>query len=70
MKILIANIAWIENGWTDISNETISGHKYVQDGGVAHESVNFKFDGQWNNDKYIFGFCQFTKQPKIMVMIT
>jgi 5-methylcytosine-specific restriction protein B len=65
MKILIANIAWIDNGWTDITNQTTSGHKHVQDGGIAHESLNFKFDGKWNDENNIYGFCQFTNPPQI-----
>ena len=64
MKIIIANIAWIDNGWTAIDNKTLSGHKYVQDGGIAHESLNFKFNGEWNTEEYIYGYCQFTNPPQ------
>jgi len=64
MKILIVNIAWIDNGWKELDNKTKSGHRYVRDGGIAHESVNFKFDAQWNTND-IYGFCQFTKQPSV-----
>ena len=62
MKILIVNVAWIDNGWQAISNQTKSGHKHVQNGGIAHESVNFKFDGMWNKEN-LYGYCQFTNQP-------
>lgn len=65
MKILIVNIAWIDNGWTGIDNQTTSGHRHVQEGGIAHESLNFKFDGEWNDNANIYGFCQFTNPPKI-----
>lgn len=65
VNILIANIAWIDNGWVAIDNQTISGHRHVRDGGIAHESLNFKFDGEWNDHNNIYGFCQFTNPPKI-----
>jgi len=64
MKILIVNVAWIENGWQEIDNKTKSGHEFIKQGGIAHESVNFKFDGIWNDDN-IYGFCQFTNQPLV-----
>jgi MoxR-like ATPase len=65
MKILIANIAWIDNGWTGLDNQTLSGHKYVKDGGIAHESLNFKFDGEWNDHEHVYGFFQSTNPPQI-----
>jgi len=65
MKILIVNIAWIDNGWQELDNKTISGHKHVKDGGIAHESVNFKFNGEWNTNNNIYGFCQFTNEPSV-----
>jgi 5-methylcytosine-specific restriction protein B len=63
-KIIIANITWSDNGWTDRFTDNNSNHRYVQKGGLAHECYNFNFESEWN-DNYQYGFFQATNQPKL-----
>lgn len=37
MKIIVANITWSDNGWTEKFTDINSNHRYVQNGGIAHE---------------------------------
>ena len=60
---IIANITWNSNDWKTTSLDN-SGHSYVQEGGIAHESWNFDFDNKRNTDGKIYGFSQFSKYPK------
>jgi hypothetical protein len=64
IECIIANITWNSNDWKGISDDK-SGHKWVQEeGNIAHESWNFDFDNKRNPYDRIYGFAQFTKQPK------
>jgi 5-methylcytosine-specific restriction enzyme B len=63
-KIIIANITWSDNGWTEKFTDNSSNHRYVQKGGLAHECYNFNFESEWN-DNYQYGFFQATNQPKL-----
>ena len=61
---IIVNITWNSNQWTKPSEDK-SGHRFIQSGGVAHESWNFDFDNPRNNSNLLYGFAQFTKPPKV-----
>jgi len=63
-KSIVVNITWNSNNWKGVS-EDISGHAFVKQGGIPHESWNFDFENQRNTDGYVYGFSQFTKPPKI-----
>ena len=63
IECIIANITWNSNDWKETSSDN-SGHKWVQEGGVPHESWNFDFDNKRNTDDKVFGYAKFTNQPK------
>jgi len=58
MEIIIANIAWDENGWEGEFHNKNSGHRHVAKGGLPHECFNFKFDAPWNTPEKIYGYFQ------------
>ncbi len=62
-KILV-NITWNSNNWKGVSEDK-SNHKWVAEGGIPHESWNFDFDNPRNTDEEIFGYCKFTRPPKV-----
>lgn len=64
VKFIIANITWNSNGWKGPSDDK-SGHQWVKEGNIPHESWNFDFDNPRNTDKHILGFAQFTNAPKV-----
>ncbi len=61
---LIVNITWNSKDWKEESDDQ-SNHRYVKDGNVPGESWNFAKDANYNAQDYIYGFAQFTNQPKI-----
>lgn len=63
IECIIANITWNSNDWKETSSDD-SGHRWVQEGGVPHESWNFDFDNKRNTKDKIYGFAKFTNQPK------
>lgn len=64
MKFIIANITWNSNGWKGSSDDK-SGHRWVSQGNIPHESWNFDFDNPRNTVKHIIGHAQFTHAPKV-----
>ena len=60
---IMANLTWNSNDWKSPSDDK-SNHSFVKDGGLAHESWNFDFDNKRNTNGKIYGFAQFTNQPK------
>ena len=60
---IIANITWNSNDWKSPSDDK-SNHSFVKGGGLPHESWNFDFDNKRNTNGKIYGFAQFTNQPK------
>lgn len=63
-KSLILNITWNSNDWKGVSEDK-SGHKWVQEGGIPHESWNFDFENQRNTTNNVYGYCKFSKPPRI-----
>lgn len=63
-KTIIANITWSSSDWKEPSKD-VSGHEWVKQGGVPHESWNFAFDNQRNPEGKILGFAKFTNAPKL-----
>lgn len=63
IECIIANITWNSNDWKETSSDD-SGHRWVQEGGVPHESWNFDFDNKRNTKDKIYGYAKFTNQPK------
>ena len=63
IECIIANITWNSNDWKETSSDD-SGHRWVQEGGVPHESWNFDFDNKRNTKDNILGYAKFTNQPK------
>lgn len=63
IECIIANITWNSNDWKNTSSDN-SGHKWVQEGGVPHESWNFDFDNKRNTKDIVYGYVKFTNQPK------
>ena len=63
IECIIANITWNSNDWKETSSDD-SGHRWVQEGGVPHESWNFDIDNKRNTKDKIYGYAKFTNQPK------
>jgi len=63
-KCIIINLSWNSNNWQGESTDP-SGHKWVSQGNIPHESWNFDFDNPRNTDTHIKGFAQFTHAPKL-----
>ena len=63
IECIIANITWNSNDWKETSSDD-SGHRWVQEGNVPHESWNFDFDNKRNTKDEVFGYAKFTNQPK------
>jgi hypothetical protein len=64
IKYILVNISWNSNDWKGISNDK-SGHRWVNQGNIPHESWNFDFDNPRNTQESVFGYCQFTYPPKV-----
>ena len=64
-KFILVNITWNSNNWKGVSNDK-SGHRWVTQGNIPHESWNFDFDNLRNTPELIYGFCQFTHPPKVL----
>lgn len=64
LKMLLVNITWNSKNWTEPTIEK-STHRYVAEGGQPHESWNFDFDNPRNTSDRIYGFSQFTNNPKV-----
>ncbi len=60
---IIASITWNSNDWKKLSTDA-SGHRYVQEGNIPHESWNFDFDNNRNTEHKLYGFAQFAIPPK------
>ena len=65
LKIIIANITWNSKDWTEVAVDDSSGHTWVAQGNIPHESWNFDFDNPRNTDKSVKGFAKFTNSPKV-----
>lgn len=61
-RCLLANITWNSNNWIEPSDDS-SNHSYVKDGNVPGESWNFDKEAVWNDNDFIYGYAQFTKDP-------
>ncbi len=61
---IIANITWNSSDWKEPSSD-VSGHEWVKQGGIPHESWNFDFDNPRNIGGKVLGFAKFTNPPKI-----
>jgi len=61
---ILANITWNSNDWKSTSEDS-SNHAYVKDGNTPGESWNFDFDNKSNDEDFIYGYAQFTKNPKV-----
>ena len=62
---IVANITWQENYWTARPSEADmqqSGHRYVKEGHIGHEYLNFNLERNVKDGLKI-GFFQATKQP-------
>jgi 5-methylcytosine-specific restriction endonuclease McrBC GTP-binding regulatory subunit McrB len=64
IKYIMVNITWNSNDWQGISQDK-SGHKWVNEGNIPHESWNFDFENTRNTPELIRGFGQFTNPPKV-----
>lgn len=64
IKNILVNISWNSNNWQGVSDDK-SNHKWVAEGGIPHESWNFDFDNIRNTTENIYGYCKFTKPPKV-----
>ena len=65
IKMIVANITWNSKDWKEVS-EDASGHAWVKGGNIPHESWNFDFDNERNNETDVLGFAQFSKAPDIL----
>lgn len=63
-RCLLVNITWNSNNWISESIDK-SNHRYIKEGGTAHESWNFDFDNKRNTNLKIYGYAQFSKSPDI-----
>ena len=63
IECITANITWNSNDWKETSSDD-SGHRWVQEGNVPHESWNFDFENKRNTKDKVFGYAKFTNQPK------
>lgn len=61
---ILANITWNSNDWKSPSDDK-SNHGYVRDGNIPGESWNFDKDNKSNDKDFIYGYAQFTKNPKV-----
>jgi hypothetical protein len=61
---LLVNITWNSKDWKDVSEDD-SNHRWVKEGGMPGESLNFAKDADGNTDEHIFGYAKFTHEPKI-----
>jgi hypothetical protein len=64
LNLIIANITWNSKDWKEPS-EDASGHAWVGDENIPHESWNFDFENPRNQNGSVFGFAKFTKPPKV-----
>lgn len=61
---LLINITWNSKDWKEESEDN-SNHRWVKEGGIPGESLNFAKDADGNTDEHIFGYAKFTHEPKI-----
>lgn len=61
---ILANVTWNSNDWKGESEDP-SGHGWVKEGGVPHESWNFDFENPRNSETEIIGYAKFTNPPKV-----
>lgn len=61
---LLINITWNSKDWKEESKDD-SNHRWVKEGGVPGESLNFAKEAEGNTDEHIFGYAKFTHEPKI-----
>lgn len=64
ITFILANITWNSKDWKEVS-EDASGHAWVGGDNIPHESWNFDFDNERNEEGKVLGFAKFTHPPKV-----
>ena len=62
-RFAIGGLSYNKHHWQLPYPELRSGHRYILEGGgrAGHDSLNFDFNKQVDDDKYVFGYFPFTK---------